>query len=75
MLWFRKSFAQKAGLDMTKPVTWNQIIDAASSNGGTVGVQANLYEGYAVWINALIAGAGGQIVADTSKGVEREDRA
>jgi multiple sugar transport system substrate-binding protein len=69
VLWFRKSFAQKAGLDMTKPVTWSQIIDAASSNGGTVGVQANLYEGYAVWINALIAGAGGQIVADTSKGV------
>jgi multiple sugar transport system substrate-binding protein len=69
VLWFRKSFAQKAGLDMTKPVTWSQIIDAASNNGGTVGVQANLYEGYAVWINALIAGAGGQIVADTSKGV------
>jgi multiple sugar transport system substrate-binding protein len=69
VLWFRKSFAQKAGLNMTKPVTWNQIIDAASSNGGTVGVQANLYEGYSVWINALVAGAGGTIVADTSKGV------
>ncbi|MDQ1483598.1 MAG: trehalose/maltose transport system substrate-binding protein [Actinomycetota bacterium] len=70
VLWFRKSFAQKAGLDMSKPVTWDQIISAASDNGGTVGVQANLYEGYAVWINALITGAGGSIVSDTSAGVD-----
>jgi multiple sugar transport system substrate-binding protein len=69
VLWYRKSFAQKAGLDMTKPVTWDQIIDAAANHGGTIGVQANLYEGYSVWINALIAGAGGHIVADTTKGV------
>ncbi|MGH3472689.1 MAG: extracellular solute-binding protein [Nocardioidaceae bacterium] len=69
VLWYRKSFAQKAGLDMSKPVTWDQIINAASNHGGTVGVQGNLYEGYAVWINALIMGAGGQIVSDTSKGV------
>jgi trehalose/maltose transport system substrate-binding protein len=70
VLWYRKSFAQKAGLDMAKPVTWDQIINAASTNGGTVGVQANKYEGYSVWINALITGAGGQIVTDTSKGVD-----
>ena len=29
---------------MTKPVTWDQIIDAAADNDGTVGVQANKYE-------------------------------
>ena len=29
------------------------------SNGATVGVQANKYEGYVVWINALVEGAGG----------------
>jgi multiple sugar transport system substrate-binding protein len=70
VLWYRKSFAQKAGLDMSKPVTWDQIINAASDHGGTVGVQAKLYEGYAVWINALITGAGGNIVTDTSAGVD-----
>ena len=51
---------------MTKPVTWDQIIDAASDNGATVGVQANKYEGYVVWINALVEGAGGHIVSDTA---------
>lgn len=68
LLWYRKSFAQKAGLDMSRPVTWDQIITAAADNGGTVGVQANKYEGYAVWINALIEGAGGHILTDAAAG-------
>jgi multiple sugar transport system substrate-binding protein len=68
-LWYRKSFVQKAGLDMSKPVTWDQIITAAANNGGTVGVQANKYEGYVVWINALVMGAGGQLVTNPGAGV------
>lgn len=70
VLWYRKSFVQKAGLDMSKPVTWDQIIDAASKGGGKVAVQSNKYEGYVVWINALISGAGGQIATDTAKGLD-----
>jgi multiple sugar transport system substrate-binding protein len=62
VLWYRKSLAAAADLDMTQPVTWDQIIDGASDNGGTVGVQANKYEAYVVWINALIQGAGGNIL-------------
>jgi len=62
VVWYRKSLAEAAGLDMTQPVTWDQIIDAAADNDGTVGVQANKYEAYVVWINALIQGAGGNII-------------
>lgn len=62
VLWYRKSLAQAAGLDMTQPVTWDQVIDAASDHDGTVGVQANKYEAYVVWINSLIQGAGGNIL-------------
>ncbi|WP_456694803.1 extracellular solute-binding protein [Aeromicrobium sp. P5_D10] len=62
VLWFRKSLAEAAGLDMSQPVTWDQVIDAASDNGGSVGVQANKYEGYVVWLNSLIQGAGGNIL-------------
>ena len=72
VLWYRKSFVDKAGIDMAKPVTWDQIIKAASDNGGKIGVQANKYEGYSVWINALIAGAGGDIATDTDKGVDAQ---
>jgi multiple sugar transport system substrate-binding protein len=70
VLWYRKSFVEKAGIDMSQPVTWDQIIDSAADNGGTVAVQANKYEGYVVWINALISGAGGEIATDTDKGVD-----
>lgn len=70
VLWYRKSFVEKAGLDMSQPVTWDQIIDAAADNGGKIGVQANKYEGYSVWINALISGAGGNIIEDAEKGAE-----
>ncbi|WP_193612582.1 extracellular solute-binding protein [Nocardioides lijunqiniae] len=68
VLWYRKSLAEAAGLDMTKPVTWDQVIEAAADNEGTVGVQANKYEAYVVWINALIQGAGGDIISDNEKG-------
>ena len=70
VLWYRKSFVDKTDLDMGKPVTWDQIIDAAADNGGKVAVQANKYEGYVVWINSLIAGAGGEIATDTDQGVD-----
>lgn len=69
VLWYRKSFVKKAGVDMSRPVTWDQIITSAADNGGTVAVQANKYEGYSVWINALISGAGGEIATNTQKGV------
>lgn len=62
LLWYKKSVAKAAGLDMSKPVTWDQLIAAAQKTKKQIGVQASLYEGYAVWINALISGAGGQIV-------------
>lgn len=68
IMWFNKSLAAKAGLDMSQPVTWDQVIDAAAAGGGTVGVQAKKYEAYAVLINALVMGAGGEIATDLEKG-------
>lgn len=62
LLWYRKSVAKKAGLNMDQPVTWDQLIKAAKQTNTTVGVQANRYEGYTVWINALISGAGGKVI-------------
>jgi multiple sugar transport system substrate-binding protein len=77
VLWYRKDAAEAAGLDMTQPVTWDQIIDASvklnqdqGANNTKIGVQANKYEGYVVWINALISGAGGSIIEDPSKGAD-----
>ncbi len=63
LLWYRKSVVRKAGLDVeTAPVTWDKLIAAARATDTTVGVQAQRYEGYTVWINALIESAGGHII-------------
>jgi multiple sugar transport system substrate-binding protein len=72
VLWYRKSFVEKAGIDMSQPVTWDQIIDAANENDAKVGVQANKYEGYVVWINALVEGAGGHILENAGEGVDAD---
>jgi multiple sugar transport system substrate-binding protein len=72
VLWYRKSKVEQTDLDMSQPVTWEQLIDAASQTGGTVAVQANKYEGYSVWINALISGAGGSIVEHPEKGADAD---
>lgn len=61
LLWYRKSVVQQAGLD-PENITWQQMIDAAKAQNVTIGVQANRYEGYTVWINALIESAGGHVL-------------
>lgn len=61
LLWYRKSVVDQAGLDPNN-ITWDQMVQAASQQGKTVAVQANRYEGYTVWINALVESAGGHVL-------------
>jgi multiple sugar transport system substrate-binding protein len=69
LLWFRKSVAQAAGVDPTAPgFTWDQMIKTAVGQHKVIGVQANRYEGYMVWINALVVSAGGQIIGNVEAG-------
>ncbi|MEA2473985.1 MAG: trehalose/maltose transport system substrate-binding protein [Thermoleophilaceae bacterium] len=57
-LFYRKDRVPKPPPDFT----WDQMIDQASQRGKAIEVQAARYEGYTVWINSLIASAGGSIV-------------
>ena len=70
LLWYRKSVAEKAGLDLSEPVTWDQVIEAAEKTDSKVSIQGNKYEGYVVLVNALVQGAGGNIATDLEKGVD-----
>jgi len=62
LLWYRKDLVERA------PRTWDEMIDAAErlgrANAGTIQVQANRYEGFTVWANALIESAGTQLLAN-----------
>ncbi len=66
LLWYRKSVAEAAGLDMEQPVTWDQIVDAAESQGKLVGAQGIRAESLTVWFNALIESAGGSVIERNS---------
>ena len=56
LLWYRKDRVDKV------PETWDEMIDMAAESGRSIEVQAARYEGYTVWINSLIASAGGSLV-------------
>ncbi len=62
LLWYRRSVAEAAGLDMTQPVTWQQIVQAAADQDRTVAVQGVRAESLTVWINALVESAGGHVL-------------
>src|SRR3954464_4140562 len=66
LLWYRKSVAAAAGLDMTQPVTWDQIVKAAQDQKKLVSAQGRRAESLTVWFNALIESAGGHVIAENS---------
>jgi multiple sugar transport system substrate-binding protein len=59
LLWYRKDLVPKP------PATWDQMIKQAEGlkEAGTIQVQAERYEGFMVWANALIASAGTEILS------------
>jgi len=61
LLWYRKDLVPKP------PTTWDEMIDQAEKLGradaGTIQVQANRYEGFTVWANALIESAGTEVLS------------
>jgi multiple sugar transport system substrate-binding protein len=69
LMWYRKSVAQQAGLDPTKPdTTWDEVIAAAKETSKTVEVQGGRYEGYMVLVNALLESAGGSVLEQPEAG-------
>jgi multiple sugar transport system substrate-binding protein len=66
LLWYRESVAEAAGLDMTQPVTWDQLVEAAQSTDTILSAQGRRAESLMVWFNALIESAGGSVIAENS---------
>jgi multiple sugar transport system substrate-binding protein len=57
LLWYRKDKVKQP------PKTWEEMIREAERLGMSIQLQAARYEGYMVWVNAMIESAGGQIVS------------
>ncbi len=73
LLWYRKSVAEAAGLDMTQPVTWEQIVTAAQEQDVELGVQGIRAESLTVWFNSLIESAGGSVIEGNADDPENLD--
>ncbi|MGY1683130.1 extracellular solute-binding protein [Geodermatophilus sp. SYSU D01176] len=70
LLWYRQSVAEAAGLDMSQPVTWAQIVDAAQRTNTDIGAQGARAESLTVWLNALIESAGSSIITENAEDPE-----
>lgn len=62
LLWYRGSVAERAGLDMTKPVTWEDLIAGAQRAGVSVEIDDANGRGLPDWISALVSNGGGTVV-------------
>ena len=60
LLWYRKDLVEKP------PTTWAEMIDQAEELDKDIQVQADRYEGFTVWVNAMIESAGTQILSDAT---------
>jgi multiple sugar transport system substrate-binding protein len=69
LLWYRKSLAAAADVDPTSAgFTWDEMIKAAVGQSKKISEQGARYEGYMVWINALVLSGGGQILENADAG-------
>ena len=66
LLWYRRSTVAGTGLDLSQPVTWDQLIAAAQAKGSQFAVQGKRAEALTVWLNALVSSAGGAIITNPS---------
>ncbi len=67
LLWYRGNVAERAGLDTTKPISWDDLVAGAERLGVTIQIADDDGSGLAQWINALVAGAGGKLVDGTGR--------
>ncbi|MET0928211.1 MAG: extracellular solute-binding protein [Aeromicrobium sp.] len=67
VLWYRGNTAERAGLDPTKPISWDDLIAGAQRLGVTIQVEDRDGSGLTEWVSALVAGSDGALVSGTGR--------
>jgi len=70
VLWYRGNVAERAGLDPTQPVSWDDLVAGAQRLGVTVQIEDRDGSGLAEWVNALVVGAGGSLLTGPGRSAE-----
>lgn len=68
VLWFRGNVAERAGLDTSQPISWDDLVTGAQRLGVTVQIEDRDGSGLSEWVNALVAGGGGSVVSGPGRG-------
>lgn len=63
LLWFRGAVAERAGLDTTAPIIWDDLIAGADRLGVSVQIEDVDGTGMSEWVAALVAAGGGSLVS------------
>ncbi|WP_162891289.1 extracellular solute-binding protein [Aeromicrobium sp. A1-2] len=67
LLWFRGNVAERAGLDTSKPISWEDLVAGAERLDVTIQINDRDGSGLAEWVNALIVGGDGDLVRGTGR--------
>ncbi|MEJ7633907.1 extracellular solute-binding protein [Aeromicrobium sp.] len=67
LLWFRGNVAERAGLNTKEPISWDELVSGAERLGVTIQIDDPDGNGLTQWINALVVGAGGDLVDGTGR--------
>lgn len=62
MLWWRGSAAERAGLDVSEPITWDDLLSGAELLGTRIEIDDPDGSALGGWVNALVVGAGGTVL-------------
>lgn len=71
LLWWRGATAERAGLDPTAPIAWDDLIEAAGRTGQPIGFDDTDGDALGAWLTTLLEAAGGMPLLD---GVGRDAR-
>jgi multiple sugar transport system substrate-binding protein len=67
VLWFRGNTAERAGLDTSQPISWDDLVAGAQRLGVTIEIEDRDGSGLSEWVNALVAGGGGNLISGTGR--------
>jgi len=62
VLWYRGTSAERAGLDTTKPISWDDLLGGAERLGSTLQIDDPDGTGLGEWVRVLVAASGGTIL-------------
>lgn len=67
LLWYRGAAAERAGIDVKKPVTWNRLLAGADRVRASVQMDDADGTGLSDWVRGLVAESGGTVLQGTGR--------